>query len=343
MVINLSSLWQKVNFFVIMNLSFMKKHFTFLLVLFILLLNSFSLEYTEKVPDLLKGIWQGNDRLILFAGEEGEFSCVLRVFYRWYDDRAAEPPSFAQISTRSKNDATAPRGENIKIRFATTSENSAGTAGAYELEVKYPGRKDPVYIPVAVINGNIYLNFYVKQQFDNGKYALCETGAASGITISPPIIRNELLSYFVDGSNVYHIRYWESEMDFSDDQAEFSDDIMIHALNKFISTAGKVFTCATGRSTRIRNIQKSGHLPENLICDEESLIFASGKPYLSYVPDSGTRETLLQRVKSDNSRMAPQPKPLFPPSNLDFHWKEIHELEKYNPFIKQLRNARSES
>ena len=42
----------------------------------------------DEVPELLRGIWQGSDRLVMFSGEN-EFALVLRFFYQWYSDRAA--------------------------------------------------------------------------------------------------------------------------------------------------------------------------------------------------------------------------------------------------------------
>lgn len=312
-------------------------------------------EYKDEVPELLKGIWQGSDRLLLFSDNSSDFACVLRVFYKWYDDRAAEPPSFAQITTRNRNDATARHGENIEIKYRTLVQDSSNKSGAWELQVKYPSLKEYVYIPVCVINGNLYLNFFIKENFyqevpspDNPEetiqkiipeiYYLKDTGAASGITISPPVIKNELLSYFVDGSSVYHIRYWLSDMELTSEQAEFSDDENEYRVNKFLKTAGRLYTCTTGRSTKIRNIQKSSSLKFEYVLNEESTILATGKPYLVKVPASGNREELQKIVDENNKRKAPPPPPLFPPSEINFHWKEISELEMYNPYTWNRRN-----
>ena len=259
------------------------------------------------------------------------------------------------VSGAADQDSAARHGENIEIKYRTLVQDSSNKSGAWELQVKYPSLKEYVYIPVCVINGNLYLNFFIKQNFyqevpspDNPEetiqklipeiYYLKDTGAASGITISPPVIKNELLSYFVDGSSVYHIRYWLSDMELTSEQAEFSDDENEYRVNKFLKTAGRLYTCTTGRSTKIRNIQKSSSLKFEYVLNEESTILATGKPYLVKVPAPGNREELQKIVDENNKRKAPPPPPLFPPSEINFHWKEISELEMYNPYTWNRRN-----
>lgn len=301
--------------------------------------------YSKDVPETLSGIWQGRDRLALFSSGTDMYTCVLRVFYQWYDDRAAESESYAQISSRARNDTTARYPENIELEFRTIAENSSRTDGAYELKVKYQGLKDYAYIPLAVIDGNIYMRFFVRHNFYDesgnaidGRYFLADYGTASGLTISPPVIKDELLCYYVDGSSVYHIRYWLSSMDQTDGQAEFSDGDALYYVPKYIQVSENLYTCATGRSRKIRNIQKSLSLPYSFVSDTEGLIYAPPEPYLVRVPGSGTGEELLKTVEENNSRRHPAPKPLFPPADIDFHWKEISDLEKYNPYTWNRRN-----
>ena len=100
---------------------------------------------SESVPLLLQGIWQGSDRLVMFSNEN-EFALVLRVFYQWYNDRAAEPASFSELKTRDRNNTTKSPAEDIQISYITIVENPSRTAGVYELSVKYPHEKKPVLI-----------------------------------------------------------------------------------------------------------------------------------------------------------------------------------------------------
>ncbi len=312
----------------------------------------------EKVPELLRGIWQGSDRLVMFSGEN-EFALVLRVFYQWYSDRAAEPASFRELKSRDRNNSTKSPAEEISLKFITVFENSSKTAGVYEIFVKYPNEKENVLIPVCVIDGKIYLDFLIKDSaaktdFKNlleiqneSKNSLEDentkdgfyraASSASGIAISSPVFKKEVVSYFLSGNDIYRIRYWLSEMEYSYAQASFTDENnggKTFFVDKFLRIGSNVYQCTTGRSTKIRNVEKAPVPQKEIATDKNGEIVAFGKPYLILVPDSdneNSAEMLLSSVEENNKRKKPAPKPLFPVSEIDFHWKEISELEKYNP------------
>ncbi|WP_147612401.1 hypothetical protein [Treponema pectinovorum] len=340
----------------------MKKFFSFGFIIFIFFtLRSFALErginlpyknayensqdYLQDVPSSLQGVWQGRDRLILFSGKESRFSCVLRVFYSWYNDRASEESSYSQISSRDRNNTTSSNPENIEISFKTFVETSSKNEGCYSLCVKYPSQKEMVYIPLAKIEDKIYLNFFLRQNYSledeapiNEKYFLLDMGTSSGITISPPVIKKELLCYFVDGSSVYSIRYWLCDVENTKEIANFSDDEKTFQVPKYIQTSGRLYTCTTGRSKKIRNVQKSSSLPYDFVVDKENKIYAYGNPYLVFVPGSKNQEQLQKIVEENNSKRHPPVRNIFPVNDIDFHWKEINELEKYNPYTWNKRN-----
>lgn len=77
---------------------------------------------------------------------------------------------------------------------------------------------------------------------------------------------------------------------------------------------------------------------ENMTSDSEGTIFALGKEYLIKVPEGVNHDDLQKIVDENNKRRKDPPKPLFPPSQINFHWKEISELEKYNPYTWNRRN-----
>lgn len=321
--------------------------------------------FQNEVPALLRGIWQGSDRLIMFSGEN-QFALVLRVFYRWYSDRAAEPASFREIKSRGRNNSTKSPAEEINLEFATVFENSSRTAGVYEISVKYPNQKESVLIPVCVIDGKIYLDFLIKgsaskTDFKNfgenqnesknspknenpkdGFYRAASS--ASGITISSPVFKKEVVSYFLSGNDIYKIRYWLSEMEYSYAQASFTDDNnggKTFLVDKFLRIGSNVYQCTTGRSTKIRNVEKILLPKKEITADKNGEIIAFGNPYLVLVPGSdneNSAETFLSQVEENNRRKKPLPKPIFPVSEIDFHWKEISELEKYNPRTWNRRN-----
>ena len=255
---------------------------------------------SDSVPLLLQGIWQGEDRLLMFSNKN-EFALVLRLFYRWYDDRAAEPAEFSEIKARDRNNTTKSPAEDINIQYITICENPSKTAGIYELSVKYPDEKFPVLIPVCVIDGKIYMDFLIKDSAEitdlstsldteeNSRSATVSrdgfyraASSANGISIAKPVFEKEVLSYFVnDGEReVYKIRYWLSEMDYSYAKATFSDGEKIFSVDKYLRIGSNVYQCTTGRSSKIRNIQKSSNFGKNTVYDGDGGIVAFGNPYL---------------------------------------------------------------
>ena len=317
--------------------------------------------FSETVPALLQGIWQGSDRLVMFSNQN-EFALVLRVFYQWYNDRAAEPASFSELKSRDKNDTTTSPAEDIQIQYTTIVENPSKTAGVYELSIKYPNEKIPVLVPLCIIDGKVYMDFLIKDSAEVTDLRLSNTVSASGeksnstgfyraasnasgIMISKPVFDKEVISYFVgDDGEIYRIRYWLSEMEYSYAKASFSDGDKVFSVDKYLRIGSDVYQCTTGRSTKIRNIQKSTKFEKNAVYDSDGGIVAFGEPYLVKVPEGNDRTALqtsawfLGTVEENNKRKHPAPKPLFPVTFPKYRWKEITELELYNPSTWNRRN-----
>ena len=321
---------------------------------------------SDSVPLLLQGIWQGDDRLVMFSNQN-EFALVLRVFYQWYNDRAAEPASFTEIKSRDRNNTTKSPAEDIQIQYITIVENPSRTAGVYELSIKYPYEKIPVLVPICIIDGKIYMDFLIKdsasvtdlrlssdssvnqgnqdeKSSSDGFYRAASS--ASGLTIAKPVFQKEVVSYFLseEGSEVYRIRYWLSEMEYSYAKASFSDGDKIFSVDKYLRIGSNVYQCTTGRSTKIRNIQKSSKFDRNATYDSDGGIVAFGEPYLVKVPEGNDRTALetsayfLGTIEENNKRKKPAPKSPFPPTFPKYRWKEINELELYNPSTWNKRN-----
>lgn len=298
---------------------------------------------------ILNGIWQGNDRLILFeendVEEKFDFAVVLRIFYRWYDDRAAESSSFSELKIRDKNDTEARSPENISIRCNTILENESKTAGVYELELIYPSavystgkiaKNESVFIPIAVIDDKIYLDFLINKGF-----WACASNA-DGITISTPRFKKEVSSFYIaendEEKDVYKLRYWKSEMDYTEEKASFSDGNKVFEVNKYLKIGKDVYQCTTGRSSKIRNIEKTSSMP-NAVFDSENTICAFGKPYLVKVQNVKDKNDLLKIIEENNKRRKDPPKPLFPVKDIDFKVKDLTEKEMANPFTWNRRNV----
>lgn len=304
---------------------------------------------------------------------------ALKPFYGWYMDRTAESDEFSFSNPRPSNDATSKNAQQLEIRFEplvqelySNDEASVSSAlkvskgneasGAWIMEIKYPGIKEKYYIPVAVIGNKLYLDFLIRPLDDStliliqgqssedspSKDSLLgfwqDTGASSGIMVSPPLLAKELLSYYVNAEYAYHIRYWETDMDYDGvTEAAFSDDNKTFYVPKHLLSGNRVFTCVAGRSRNIRNIERSKEIPEKYELNEVNVsgyvsdengnnvyvdltcatIMGLGEPYLIRLDDSLTYEDILSEAAL---RKAPSPAPLFPPHGLlDFDWSIIED------------------
>lgn len=76
---------------------FKRKFLTFAFLIF-----SFKVFSQEEVPALLKGVWKNSSRYFVFdsgyVSDDGGAipQAVLRSFYTWYDDRAAESSLYSE-------------------------------------------------------------------------------------------------------------------------------------------------------------------------------------------------------------------------------------------------------
>lgn len=310
-----------------------------------------SVIYRTEVPSLLKGIWYNSDRYIVFEGHslvsenekaiqtdnslqnvinQIEPDFVMRTFYTWYDDFAC-----GNINNPERNNTTTQEPVKITVSFETLTESE--TSGAWIMKVNYNNNRDIFYIPLAVIDNKIYLSFKINTEQKENNYGYWQDySSAKQITICNPVIQNELTSYYITPDAVYHIRYWQTKMDFDPEaQAVFSDEGETYSVKKHIFSGGKTYTCVNGRSTTIRNIEKSEGLEKETLFNKENTICATGRHYLSLVQTEESMEQIMQKA---NSRHKPLPKPVFPPSDADFHWEIIKDLRKYSSFTAKQYN-----
>ncbi len=154
------------------------------------------------VPPLLSGIWQNESRYVILdtayvskLSLDGENfidakipQIVLRTFYRYYNDRAAESHLYTQENKRDVNASTQKSSaEEIQISFTPLTDavypetynlpvqkgNQTIYAenlpsGAWTLQIKYPKDKTIYQVPVCVIGDKMYLDFAIK--FDDSDF-----------------------------------------------------------------------------------------------------------------------------------------------------------------------------
>lgn len=349
-------------------------------------------EQDRIVPVLLEGIWENQNRYVVFDTSyrtETNWAIpqiVLRTFYTWYDDRAAESAEYTQTNPRDTNTATDSRfaAEHIELRFTPLTDElftadralsvvqSDGdilsaeneSSGAWDVEIKYANRKlgavDTYHVPIAVIGNKLYLHFAIKEEDSDSvpvspliNGTVLESGSlldgywrdygnASGILVSPPVTNAELLCYYVYGSRFYHIRYWETDMDYDEAAlAQIVDGEDIFSVPKHLLVGGKVYTCTKGRRSQIRNIKKSDSFEKsyalnNILVQKRATVGETqvdytvrttticvfGEPYLTLTDGSQSIEEI---ITLHNARKKPLPAPPFPAHGgvLDYDWESL--------------------
>ena len=331
---------------------------------------------TVNFPALLEGIWTGGDRYVFFVPENAaarnsgaaqassknakimptDIALILKTYYGWFYDRAAEPEAFADLSERFLCTATTKEAERLTVtaedlldrppRYDTNGNALPYESGAWELVVKYNGKKKyETRIPVAVIGNELYLDFVLR--FDSEDRPASSGSELRGywqgvckresIRLAPYPRVPEIRSYYVSDDGMYVLRFWETTMPYTDALASFDDTDKTFSVAKHIVSSASVFTCVTGRSNRIRNIVKTPLDFGDYKLDETGTICVFGKPYMKKVLGKDSATGLMQIVAEANSRRKDPPPPLFPPSDLNWHWDLIALLEKDNTLVKEVR------
>lgn len=320
---------------------------------------------TVRFPALLEGIWTGGDRYVFFVPENTaekaavkptDIALILKTYYGWFYDRTAEPEDWASSPERFLCTATTKEAERLTVtaenllnrppRYDADGNAVPYDSGAWELVVKYNGKKRyETRIPVAVIGNELYLDFVLRNsspdaitaggtELDGYWQGVCRR---ESIRIAPYPRVSEIRSYYVSGGDMYALRFWETTMPYTDDLASFDDTGKTFSVAKHIVSNASVFTCVTGRSNRIRNTVKRPLDFGDYKLDETGAICAFGKPYMTKVVGKDSAPELMHIVAEANSRRKDPPPPLFPPSDLNWHWDLIALLEKDNALVQEVR------
>ena len=324
--------------------------------------------FSEGVPEAFEGVWERDDRYVIFSCKDGQdepkqkeaAAILLKTFYSWYLDRTAEPESWSE--KRTLNDSTCPEAERIFIEYRplVTSKGPAKDASVWEIFLWHPRLREASVIPVAIIGGNLYLNFAVKLNTQGDETSenegsaqdkkdadplegfWCKMSEADGVKVCPPVTSTDIYSTYITKDAVYTIRYWRTDMEYSNEMAFFSDGGQTFSVVKHIQSAGKIYTCANGRSVTLRNVQKTNDRPQVYELDGAAQICGLGEPYLKRVQDVGSQEAAVALAKKYFAQRAPNPDPPFPPSNLDWRMDQINQLESGNQIIQAVRKRQRE-
>ena len=287
----------------------------FLVVLLIALISPvFSLD----IPENLKGIWEGKDRFVFFENaaddENPHFVIVLKEFYDWYYDRAAEPLEYSKTEARIRNDATHKDPEVIPFEIKQIDN----ITDAYQLTVTYSKHYSSTTTFV-IIDNRIYLNMYTKydqiQKSQNDSITLYRGYQHSDgfILNSQPVDENiSLLALFND--KFYDVRYWQTDMDYEASTVTFKYKDDVFQVPKHLFAEGTNYSSVNGRSKKVRNTQPTFSIEnkELLFNKDKSVLVLNDQPYLKKLTDKETLQDLFQIIKEANSRRKPELEPIFP-------------------------------
>lgn len=305
--------------------------------------------FSQTLPSKILGIWEAKDRYVFFEQNdeyEPQLVIVLKEYYGWYYDRAAEPQSYSEKEARSRNIATPRSAEHVYIQNINTKETATSLYGSLDL-VYSKWQKNT--IPFCMINDSIYLSYFEKDIPPETSEEVTWTfyrgiAPSKGFMLSPQALPKDITGLIIDGEKFYDVRYWQTDMDYSTDYITFTYKDDSYEIPKHLTSCGQVYSCVSGRSKKVRNtIHSFEYKASDFIYNDELSVFVrNSEPYLKKLAGRDTFEALMQMVKEANARRKPDPPPLFPESDLDWHWDLIDMLEKDNKLIQEVR-ARQEA
>lgn len=315
---------------------FMKK----LILSFLFIFMSFNF-FSMNLPEELEGIWEGKDRYVFFEKNKDEtvqLVVVLKEFYNWYLDRAAEPENWNDESKRPRNDSTPVAPVKVLLDFKKIDPEK--NISAWEISFDY-SKFEKVTIPVCVINNKMYLDFYVrnfdpeeKTTFENLNGLWNGVSVSSGIKVSPQTFEDKLSCYYIDNKKIYDIRYWLSDMDYSDEEALFKYNDDSFYVSRHVKSCSRIYSCTSGRSKKIRNPQPPLQFnSDSFVTNQNKTVLVKSNVYLTKLVDKNGMNDLLKIVNEQNSKRAPYPKSPWVDRVESEPWTMLRALEFHNELL----------
>ena len=289
----------------------------FLVVLFMALIFPV---FSQAVPLDLEGLWEGKDRFLFFENaaddENPELVIVLKEYYGWYYDRAAEAKAYSSIEPRTPNAATHKDPEVIPF-----SINSLGDQfkSAYQLTIPYSKHSTNI-TSFAIIADKIYLNVFTlikdpsEEERPGNPQLYRGYQHSDGFLMYRQATDQNITLLIIDGNKYYDVRYWLTDMDYDSGYVNFTYKEDSYNIPKHLFADGTNYSCVNGRSKKVRNTMPSFTLQDSQIIynDDKSVMIKDSQPYLTKLTDKKTIEELMQIIREANSRRKPDPDPIFP-------------------------------
>ena len=296
----------------------------FLVVLFIALISSLPSQENLKK---LNGIWEGRDRFIFFENaaddENPFFIIVLKTYYGWYYDRAAEPPQISEVQIRTPNAATHKDPEIIPYKLTELGD-------AFQISTSFSKHNSDT-TTFAIIDDKIYLNVLTLIDEDPSRASgTPDTTGTPNDLETPQLYRgyqhsDGFLMYeqptdqnitllILDGEKYYDVRYWLTDMDYDPSYVTFKYKDDTYSVPKHLQADGSNYSCVNGRSKKVRNTMPFFNLADsNIIYNKDKTVMIKDtEPYLTKLTDKQTIEDLMQIINEANARRKPDPEPIFP-------------------------------
>lgn len=274
--------------------------------------------FSLDIPENLKGIWEGKDRFVFFENaaddENPQFVIVLKEYYDWYYDRAAEPADYSKKEPRSLNSATHKTPEIIPFEL----KQIENITDAYQLTVTYSKHYSNT-TSFAIIDDKIYLNMYTKyDQIDDelNKDVSLYRGYqhSEGFVLNSQPVDENIGLLILLKDKFYDVRYWQTDMDYETSSVTFKykDDTFL--VPKHLFAEGTNYSSVNGRSKKIRNTQPAFQIQNQKLFynKDKTVLILNEEAYLTKLTDKETLDDLFQIIKEANSRRKPDPEPIFP-------------------------------
>ena len=295
-----------------------------LIILFFALMISTFL-FSETLPSKLLGIWEAKDRYVFFEQndeEQPELVVVLKTYYGWYLNRAAEPAEYNEKEPRVRNTANARNAEHIYIQNINVKETSNSLYGSLDLSFS---RWQKNTVPFFILDNQMYLSYFEKDISEMETPEIQENMAtedspeiqatspawtfyrgiapSQGFMISQQSLPENITGYIIDGDKLYDVRYWRTDMDYSTDYITFTYKDDSYQIPKHLRSCETNYSCVSGRSKKVRNTVKPfEYKAENFIFNDDASVFTKNEePYLKQLADNDTFEELI-KISANISR-----------------------------------------
>ena len=217
------------------------------------------------------GIYENNNKIISLTTNSDETidaNLVLKTFYGFYYD--------GQYADSEKNAVNiAIIGNNVYTEYWTASVAYASMGK--DPEIEEPAK--PIFLTTVKKLPKFHL---ATAEIADGTLWLPATNT-NEITLDTSIYKNELVGYYVDKSGIYPIRYWICDVPYSKEKAELSllsaESESVY-IDKYVKIQDRVYTCATGLRSKIRNVVKIDNFEQSEVKSADNTILVFGEPYL---------------------------------------------------------------